>query len=191
MKIGILGGTFNPIHLGHLVLACEVKHKLSLDKVVFIPANLAPHKEEKDLIDASHRLKMVKLAVAGNPDFEVNDMEIKRKGKSYSIDTIKALSEQYPSSFKLFFILGSDALNYLDSWKDVQELMKLAKFVVASRPNYPLKDMPKGVLPVVIESLDISAFRIRQRIKLDEPVRYLLPEKVYSHILKNNLYKGL
>lgn len=189
MKIGILGGTFNPIHLGHLVLADEVKHKLALDKVIFIPANIAPHKEEKDLIDAAHRLKMVKLAVADNPNFEVNDIEIKRRGKSYSIDTIKALNEQYPSSFKLFFILGSDGLNYLDSWKDIKELMKLSKLVAAGRPNYPLRDLPKGVLPVVIESLDISAFRIRQRIRNNEPIKYLLPEKVYSYIAKNNLYK--
>jgi len=189
MKIGILGGTFNPIHIGHLILADELRQKLDLDKIFFIPVYLPPHKEEKDLVSALDRLKMVRMATRGNPYFEVKDIEIKRKGKSYSIDTLKALQNQYPAGYKFFFIVGSDALNYLGDWKDIGEMTKLAKFVVASRPNYPLKELPKGVLPVVIEAVDISGYRIRRRLKNNESVRYLLPKEVYNYIVKKGLYK--
>jgi len=189
MKIGILGGSFNPIHTGHLVLAEDARVKLGLDKVLFIPAYLPPHKEEKDLLIAQERMRMVRMAVRGNPYFEALDIEVKRKGKSYSIDTLKALKEKYPSGDKFFFIVGSDALGYLSDWKDVDELMKLAKFVVASRPNYALKNLPGKILPLIVESVDISGFRIRQRIKNNESVRYLLPKEVYNYIVKKGFYK--
>ena len=189
MKIGILGGTFNPIHIGHLVLAEEVLQKLRLDKILFIPAYLPPHKEEKELLDGKERMKMVRLAVKGNPRFEAADIEIKRKGKSYSIDTLKGLRLKYPPGNKFFFILGSDSLGYLDSWKDIDSVLKLAKFVIASRPGYALKNPPKGILPVAIESLDVSGFCIRQRMKRNESVRYLLHPAVYAYIIKKGFYR--
>lgn len=188
-KVGILGGTFNPIHIGHLVLAEEARQKLRLDKVFFIPVNIPAHKEAKDLLASGERFKMVKLAIKDNPNFEALDIEIKRKGKSYTIDTLKGLKEKYPQVDKFFFIVGSDALSYLNNWKDIDEVMKLAKFVVASRPNYPLKNLPKNVLPIAIEPVDVSGFRLRQRIKNNESVRYLLPKEVNNHILENKLYK--
>lgn len=189
MKIGILGGSFNPIHAGHLILADEVREKLKLDKIIFIPLYLAAHKEEKDLLCSGERMKMVRMAIKGNPDFEASDIEIKRQGKSYTIDTLRALKEKYPSRDKFFFIVGSDALGYLDSWKDIDQVMKLAKLVVALRPNYPLKNLPEGVLPVVIESVDVSGFRLRQRLKAGESIRYYLPKGVYEYIENKGLYK--
>lgn len=189
MKVGILGGSFNPIHIGHLILAEEARQKLKLDKVFFIPIYLPVHKEAKDLLAAEKRLRMVKLAISGNPHFEALDIEVRRKGKSYTIDTLRGLRQLYPKVDKFFFIVGSDALNYLDSWKDIKEVMKLAKFVVASRPNYPLREISSNVLPLVIEPVDISGYRLRQRIKDGESVRYYLPESVYRYIVKEGLYR--
>lgn len=189
MKIGILGGSFNPIHNGHLVLADEVRQKLELDKIFFIPVNLPVHKEEKDLLIAPERFKMLKLALKDNPDFEALDLEIKRKGKSYTIDTLRSLREKYPAGGKFFFIVGSDALSYLESWKDIDQVMKLAKFVVASRPGYPLKNLSKNILPLAVESIDVSGFRLRSRIKNRESVRYYLPAQVYKYIEKKGFYK--
>jgi nicotinate-nucleotide adenylyltransferase len=147
------------------------------------------HKEAKDLLSAEQRLRMVRLAISGNPYFEALDIEVKRKGKSYTIDTLRDLHQLYPKVKKFFFIVGSDAIGYLDSWKDIKEVMKLAKFVVASRPNYPLKDISGSVLPLAIEPVDISGYRLRQRIKSGESVRYYLPEKVYRYIIKEGLYR--
>lgn len=189
MRVGILGGTFNPIHIGHLVLADEVRQKLKLDKVFFIPVNIPVHKEEKDLLAATERFRMVKLALKGNPEFLPLDIEIRRRGRSYTIDTLRSLREKYPSVGKFFFLVGSDALSYLENWKDIDEVMKLAKFVVASRPGYPLKNLSKNILPLAIESVDVSGFRIRQRLKNGESVRYYLPEKVYKYIEEKGLYK--
>jgi nicotinate-nucleotide adenylyltransferase len=189
MKVGVLGGTFNPIHIGHLILADEVRQRLGLDKVFFIPAYLPAHKEAKDLLSAQERLRMVKLALKDNPYLEALDLELRRKGKSYSIDTLRALRQAFPQIKKFFFIVGSDALTYLDSWKDIDEVMKLAKFVVASRPNYPLKNLPRDILTLVIESVDISGFRLRQRLKNNESVRYYLPKEVHKYIERKGLYR--
>lgn len=189
MKVGILGGSFNPIHIGHLILADEVRQKLELDKVFFIPVYLPVHKEVKDLLGAQERLRMVRLALKDNPCFEALDLEVKRKGKSYTIDTLRDLRKEYPQVKKFFFIVGSDALGYLDKWKDIDEVMKLAKFVVASRPGYPLKNLPKNILALAIESIDISGFRLRSRLKNNESVRYYLPKEVYTYIMKKGLYK--
>ncbi len=194
MRIGILGGTFNPIHLGHLLLADEVRDKLKLDKVIFIPTYLPPHKSGTGLLSADKRMRLVKLAVKSNAYFEVSDIEIKRGDKSYSIDTVRQLKQEYPPEAKFFFITGSDSIKLLSEWKNIDELTRLAKFVVASRLNYPLssrngENLSKKILPLVIESLDISGARIRERIKNNESVRYLLPKEVYDYIVQNKLYK--
>lgn len=188
MKIGILGGTFNPIHFGHLVLAEEVKEALTLDKVIFVPANLPPHKDDKDVIPSEHRLKMVKLATKDNPHFSVSDIEIRRKGKSYSVDTLKEFKKRFAKDRELFFIVGSDAITYLREWKDVGELFKLAHFVMATRPGYALNEENSNILTVSIKAIDISAFEIRQRIKEDKSIRYLVPEAVRRYIIRKELY---
>jgi nicotinate-nucleotide adenylyltransferase len=187
MKIGILGGTFNPIHLGHLILAEEVREKLSLDKVIFVPTFLPPHKENSEIASAFHRLAMVKLAIKSNPNFSVSDIEIKRQGRSYTIDTVKEFKKNYPDD-ELYFITGSDLLKYLDEWKDLKQVTKAVRFIVATRPRYPLEKIPSYIKTVAIRAVDISAFEIRKAIKKKHSFRYLVPEAVFNYINKNKLY---
>jgi nicotinate-nucleotide adenylyltransferase len=187
LKIGILGGTFNPIHIGHLILADEVREKLALDRVIFVPTFIPPHKRSSAVAAASDRLKMVKLAVRENGFFQVSDIEIKRKGLSYTVDTVKAFNKKFPGD-ELYFVTGSDLLKYLDEWKDFRELIKLVKFVVATRPGYPLEKIPSYVRRVSIRAVDVSAFEIRECAKGGKSFRYLVPEAVFEYINRNNLY---
>ncbi len=188
MKIGILGGTFNPIHIGHLILAEEVREKLKLDRIILVPAYLPPHKDNSDIIDAQHRFRMVKLAIKGNRYFLVSDIEIKRDGRSYTIDTIKELKKIYPQD-ELYFIIGSDLLKYLDEWKDLDDIIKMVKFVVATRPGYPLEKIPSHISTIPIRAVDVSGFEIRQAIRQGKSFRYLVPEMVFKYILKNRIYR--
>ncbi len=188
MKIGILGGTFNPIHNGHLILAKEAKEKLGLDKIIFVPANLAPHKDNLNLAAAGDRLAMISLAIGGNKDFAVSDMETKRGGRSYSIDTVKELKSKYPSD-ELYFIVGSDLLNYLDDWRDLGEVIKKVKFIVATRPGYPLEKIPSYIQTIAIDAVDISAFGIRNLIKENKSFKELLPAGVFDYINMKGLYR--
>ncbi len=188
MKIGILGGTFNPIHIGHLILAEEVREKLELDRVVFVPTYFPPHKETSDVAVAKARFEMIKMAIKGNKYFCASDMEIKRKGKSYTIDTIREFNRIYPHD-ELYFITGSDLLNYLNEWKDLEEVIKIVKFVVATRPGYPLEKIPSYIKTVAIRAVDISGFEVRACVKENKSFRYLVPEAVCSYITKKRLYK--
>ncbi|MCM8799542.1 MAG: nicotinate-nucleotide adenylyltransferase [Candidatus Omnitrophica bacterium] len=188
MKIGILGGTFNPIHLGHLILAEEVADRLNLDKVIFVPTYIPPHKDNSDIASAKDRLKMVKLAIKNNKRFSFSDIEIKRKGFSYTIDTVKEFKILYPDD-ELYFIVGSDLIKYLDSWKDLGEILKLIRFVVATRPGYPLENIPSYISTINIPAIDISAYQIREAIKNNRPFRYLVPEEVYYYINRKKLYR--
>ena len=188
MKIGILGGTFNPIHIGHLILAEETREKIGLEKVIFMPAFLPPHKDNSDIAGAVHRLAMVELATSGNNNFAVSDLEIKRDGRSYTIDTIKELKVIYPQD-DLYFIIGSDLLEYLDGWKDLNEILKLVKFIVATRPGYPLEKIPSHIATIPIRAVDISGFEIRKAIKENKSFRYLVADAVYDYINKKGLYR--
>jgi len=188
MKIGILGGTFNPIHIGHLILAEEAREKLGLDKVIFVPAYLPPHKDNSHIIAAAHRYRMVKSAIDKNNHFCVSDIEIKRDGRSYTIDTIREFKKAYPED-ELFFIIGSDLLKYLDDWKDLGEIIKMVKFIAATRPGYPLEKIPSHIATIPIRAVDISGFEIRSAIAQKRSFRYLVPEVVYKYILKKKLYK--
>jgi len=188
MKIGILGGTFNPIHIGHLILAEEVREKLKLDKVIFVPTYLPPHKDNSDIAPAHARLAMIKLAIKGNRYFLASDIEIKRDGRSYTIDTLKEFEKAYPQD-ELYFIIGSDLLKYLDDWKDLQEIIKMVRFIVATRPGYPLEKIPSHISTIPIRAVDISGFEIRKAIKEDKSFRYLVSEAVLKYINKKKLYK--
>lgn len=188
MKIGILGGTFNPIHIGHLILAEEAREKLQLDKVIFVPAYLPPHKDNSDIASAQHRYEMVDLAIKTNKHFSVSEIEIKRDGRSYTIDTVNEFKELYPSD-ELYFIIGSDLLNYLDGWKDLDQVRKLVKFIVATRPGYPLEKIPAKICTLAIRAVDVSAFEVRRCIKQGRSFRYLVPEAVYDYIKKQGLYR--
>jgi len=188
MKIGILGGTFNPIHIGHLILAEEAREKLALDKVVFVPANLPPHKDSSDIAPASSRYSMIKDAIKSNRYFSVSDLEIKRDGRSYTIDTVKNFKNIYPKD-ELYFIIGSDLLKYLDEWKDLAEITKIVKFIAATRPGYALERIPTYISTLPIRAVDISGFEIRQAIKDNKSFRYLVPDAVFKYINKKRLYK--
>lgn len=189
MRIGILGGSFNPIHFGHLVLAEQAKEKFKLDKVIFVPANISPHKTKAELADASHRYKMAALAIAGNPAFEISDFEIKSEGKSYSINTLREFKRRFGKKARLYFIAGSDSLKKLSTWKQVKEIFEISQFVVAKRPNFSLKKLPPKVRPFDAISVGISSSGIRKRIKKGLSIRYLVPERARRYILKNRLYK--
>lgn len=188
MKIGILGGTFNPIHIGHLILAEEAREKLKLDRVIFVPAFLPPHKDNADIAPALNRFAMCKLAIKGNKYFLVSDMEIRRNGRSYTIDTIEELRRQYLND-ELYFIIGSDLLKYLAEWKDLVEIIKIVKFIAATRPGYPLEKIPDYITKLAIRAVDVSAFEVRDCIKNNKSFRYLVSDRVFDYINKKHLYK--
>ena len=190
MKIGILGGTFNPVHIGHLILAEEAREKLKLDKVIFVVTNLAPHKDNSDVVPASHRYQMIKLAVASNRYFAVSDVEIKRRGLSYTIDTLKEFKRIYAQE-ELYFIIGSDLLKYLEEWKDLDEILRMVKVVVATRPTYPLEKIPAHISTLPIRAVDVSGFEVRQAIREGRSFHYLVPEPVLRYILRHRLYAAL
>lgn len=187
MKIGILGGTFNPVHIGHLILAEETMEKLKLDKVFFIPAYLPPHKDNVNIAPANVRLKMLQLAIKGNKNLAVSDIEIKRKGRSYTIDTVTAFKNKYPKD-ELYFIIGSDLLKYLDNWKDLDTIMGMVNFIVATRPGFPLASIPERIHRIDIRAVDISGFSVRQCVKEKKSFRYLVPEAVFEYINRSKLY---
>jgi nicotinate-nucleotide adenylyltransferase len=188
MKIGILGGTFNPIHIGHLILAEEAREKLNLGRIIFVPTYLPPHKDNSDIAQAVDRLAMLKAAIKGNKYFSASDAERKRNGRSYTIDTLKEFKKRYPDD-ELYFIIGSDLLKYLDDWKDLARIIKMVKFIVATRPSFPLEKIPSYISTVAIRAVDISGFDIRKKIKENKSFRYLLPWPVFSYIKKRGLYK--
>jgi nicotinate-nucleotide adenylyltransferase len=187
MKIGILGGTFNPIHIGHLILAEEAREKLSLDEIIFVPAYLPPHKDSADIAPAKQRLEMVKVAIRTNRKFSVSDIEIKRDGRSYTIDTLRAFKEIYPRD-ELYFIIGSDLLKYLDEWKELKDIITMVKFIAATRPGYALEKIPSHISTLPIRAVDVSGFEIRQAIREGKSFRYLVPEAVFRYICKKRLY---
>jgi nicotinate-nucleotide adenylyltransferase len=185
MKTGILGGTFNPPHIGHIVLAEEVLEKLSLDRIFFVPTNLPPHKNGTFIIP-EHRIKMLSLAVADNEKFEVIDYEIDRGGVSYTIDTISDLKKTYPDE-EFFLIIGSDLARDFSSWHQYEKILSSVKVVVAGRDNYPF-DQDYGFLRAQISQIDISSSQIRQLIKQGQPVKHLVNPVVLRYLDENKLY---
>jgi len=191
-KIGILGGTFDPIHLGHLVLAEQVKEKLRLDQVIFIPSANPPHKTKRKLSPAKDRFRMTKLALKNNPGFSISDIEVKRKGLSYTVDTLRELKNLFPDQ-KIFFLTGSDVLNEIQTWKDPEQIYKLVKVVIAIRPCFDIFDFEnyfaKKSIIVPINGVKISSTQIREKIRRGQSIRYLVPAKVEEYIKKKNLYR--
>ena len=189
-RIGIFGGTFDPIHNGHIMIAEEVFKELSLDKIIFVPANIPPHKLHSKIANAQNRYDMTKLAISYNDNFEVSDIEINRKGPSYSIDTIKELKKNIGGESEFYFIIGSDSIAELKYWKDINSLLKIAKFVVVNRPRYGFRGIPKGALRIQLRGIDISSSKIRNRIRERESIDSWVPEKVKEYIIKKRLYKN-
>ncbi|MBF0478682.1 MAG: nicotinate-nucleotide adenylyltransferase [Candidatus Omnitrophica bacterium] len=187
-KIGILGGTFNPVHVGHLAVADYAIEKLGLNKVIFVPSALPPHKSAKGVIEAHHRYEMLKIAAGENPKFEVCDFEIKQGGKSYSVDTVKYLISQYPAKTKFYFIIGEDNYAGLAKWRNIDELMALTEFVVVSRPeSAPCRSDGKARF-LKMPGLEVSSTYIRKNIAQRTSIRYLIPAEVLQYIKAHKLY---
>ena len=194
MRVGIMGGTFDPIHHGHLVAAEETRHRLSLDAVLFVPTGDPWQKSHSGVSPAADRLRMVELAIADNQAFEASRVEIDREGPTYTIDTLRALREERGAD-ELFFITGADAILEILSWKEPDEALGLATFVAVTRPGYDLSRL--GSLPelervVVVEipALAISSTDIRRRVADGWPIRYLVPASVASYIAEHGLYRA-
>lgn len=199
-KIGILGGTFNPVHSGHLLLAQNAMERLELSKVLFIPCANPPHKAATTLASAEHRLAMLELATEHDLHFEVSDMEIRRGGYSYTIDTIRELKRINPSA-ELYFIIGTDSLLELHTWKNIHDLLKLCRFITFSRPGTEMSSIDKDTIRLdppwpdrlikdvmTGQLLDISSSDIRYRVAEGMSIRYLVPQGVEMYIAEHNLY---
>lgn len=192
-RIGVMGGTFDPIHHGHLVAASEAAATFELDEVVFVPTGRPWQKEERRVSAAEDRYLMTVIATASNPRFTVSRADIDRPGHTYTIDTLRDLRQVYGEDAELFFITGADALAQILSWKDSDELFALAHFVGVSRPGHVLtgEGLPTGRLSLLqIPALAISSTECRQRAKKDLPVWYLVPDGVVQYIAKHNLYRS-
>lgn len=185
-RIAILGGTFNPIHLGHLVMAQTALEKMKLDQVVFVPSNIPPHKSSKSLISAEDRYNMVRSAVRGHRGLSVSDVEIKRKGKSYSIDTVREFSAK---GTKLFFILGQDAFDGLKDWKRIGELEDLVEFIVLNRPGSKKRRSRFKHHFIVMPNIEIASSDLRRMLANGQSVRYLVPDRVLKYISRRKLYQ--
>jgi nicotinate-nucleotide adenylyltransferase len=189
-RIGVMGGTFDPIHHGHLVAASEVKQHFELDEVVFVPTGEPWMK--RTVTEAEHRYLMTVVATASNPDFTVSRADIDRSGPTYTIDTLRDMRRQHPDA-DLFFITGADAVAQIVEWKDVDELWELAHFVAVSRPGHTLsiRGLPEhGVSSLEIPALAISSTDCRARVGRGHPVWYLVPDGVVQYISKHHLYRS-
>lgn len=191
MRIGILGGTFDPIHKGHLELAKAALSKLHLDQVIFVPAFKHPLREKDSYVSASSedRYEMVKRAIKDVLQFSISDIELKRKGISYTVDTLKLFRKQYPIPHELFFITGGDWGKNLDQWKEINAIFSLAHFVVASRPGFDLKNLPQSVKVLDFVPLNVSSTQLRQEIKQGKFPERLIPSDVLTYIKRKQLYQ--
>ncbi len=189
--IGVLGGTFNPIHIGHLAIAQTALEAMRIEKVIFVPSNWPPHKSDTNIAPARHRYQMVKLAIKGNPALTVSDFEIKNEGKSYTIDTLWHFRRVFPRETKLFFIIGGDTLPQLKSWRYIDDILKIATFIVVNRPGQFKKDRTLKIsyFSVTMPGIDISSSYVRSRVAQGKTVKYFVPESVVAYIKKNRLYQ--
>ncbi|HXL90138.1 MAG TPA: nicotinate-nucleotide adenylyltransferase [Streptosporangiaceae bacterium] len=190
-RIGVMGGTFDPVHHGHLVAASEVAYNFDLDEVVFVPTGQPYQKERRVVSPAEDRYLMTVIATASNPRFSVSRVDIDRPGPTYTIDTLKDLRAKAEPADELFFITGADALAEILTWHDAEELFSLAHFVGCTRPGHQLSDsgLPDGKVSLVeIPALSISSTECRARVEAGEPVWYLVPDGVVQYIAKRGLY---
>ena len=200
-KIGVMGGTFDPIHIGHLVIAEAVRTEFGLEKVLFVPANHPPHKQAQNVTSALHRYVMTVLATASNPFFFVSPIEIHRPGPSYTVDTLRQLRKEIGEPVELYFITGVDTIRELPTWERIEELFELCHFVGASRPGCEdameatqryFGTVGQGrIHRLTTPELAISSTDIRLRAQQGRSIQYIVPEMVEQYILKEGLYLGL
>jgi len=185
-KIGILGGTFNPPHHGHLLIAYEVLNKAGLDEIWFMPNQEPPHKAKSLVVTNQDRLNMLSLATKGHPNFNIQTIELERQGRSYTYDTMQLLTKSY-SEHQFYFIIGADMIEYLPKWYKIDELLELVTFIGVRRPSYS-HETTYPVQYVDVPSMDVSSSMIRERLKEGKTVRYLLPDQVIEYIKEKQLY---
>ncbi len=200
-RAGIMGGTFDPIHQGHLVTAEAARSEFKLEKVVFVPSGQPPHKRGLQISPKEDRYLMSVLATAANPYFEVSRTEIDRPGESYAYETVRYFKEIMPERSELFFITGADAIMEIVTWKNVGLLLEMCTFIAATRPGYSLHELKEKlisnistvyahkIIPLEVPAMAISSTDIRQRVKSKCTIKYLLPEAVENFIQKNDLYQ--
>lgn len=191
-RLGVMGGTFDPIHHGHLVAASEVAARFDLDEVVFVPTGSPWQKETRQVSPAEDRYLMTVIATASNPRFTVSRVEIDRDGPTYTLDTLQSLRQEYGSGTELFFITGADALAAIFSWYRSEEVFEMAHFIGVTRPGHPLTDpgLPDGKVSLVeVPAMAISSTECRQRVEAGRPVWYLVPDGVVQYIQKRHLYR--
>lgn len=199
INIGILGGTFDPVHMGHLILAQEVLQSANLDKILFIPAGLAPHKDNEKIVDSKHRLNMLLLATEGNSQFEISTIEIEKKTLSYTYETLYQLKSIYKKD-TLYYIIGADNVFNIETWKSFEELFKLCDLLVALRPGFDKKSVIKKSNQLIykynakiqvldIPLIDISSSDIKKAIIKKKSIKYLVPESVGEYIREHLLYQ--
>jgi nicotinate-nucleotide adenylyltransferase len=199
MDIGVLGGTFDPIHSGHLIIAEEARLRLKLARVLFVPARQQWLKTDRDIAPAAHRVEMVKLAIATNPHFEISTVDIDRPGPSYSVKTIAILQQRMGAEAKIFFLVGWDSLAELPQWKEPDSLIQLCKLVAVTRPGFSRPDLKvlepsvpgvtQSVVWLDIAPVDISSSDIRERVAQGLSIHGLVPEGVESYIKEHELYQ--
>jgi len=199
MKVGVLGGSFDPIHYGHLVAAEEARAELGLACVIFVPAGQPPHKLHRVLSPPEVRLEMVNIAISTNPYFESSRVEIDRPGPHYTADTVAILRSQLGAQTDIFFIVGLDSLLEVATWRDPERLLNLCYLVAVTRPGYPAVDVTQldmrirrwadRIITLPIPQLDISSSNLRQRVRQGRPIKYQLPESVEQYILGHGLYR--
>lgn len=188
-RLGVFGGTFDPIHWGHLLVAEDVRVALELTQVLFVPVHTPPQKSARPLATPEQRYDMVALAIRGNPTFAVSRVELDRGGVSYAVDTLTLLREQIGPGGQLFVIMGSDIARGLTSWRDAARLLTLATFVAVERPGVPAGALPPGVVRVTTTPVGISSSDVRGRLRAGQTARYLVPDSVLEYIQRKGLYE--
>jgi nicotinate-nucleotide adenylyltransferase len=191
-KIGIFGGTFNPPHSGHLIVAESVCDQLNLDKLFFVPSYISPHKKMGEDKLALHRARMVRLAIRSNPRFDLSDMEVKRKGMSFTYETVEAFYRNYPGC-KLFLIIGADNFSDFHTWKNPGRILNLASLVVMNRPLHKSRNAgtkhDTGIRFVLVPDIQISSTEIRAMVRRHASIRYQVPQAVLQYLQRHKLYK--
>ena len=193
MKTCLFGGTFDPPHFGHLIVAQTIFEAKHFDKIVFVPAHIPPHKKERKISSVAFRLEMLKIATMDNPNFEISDIELKRGGISYSLETIHAYKEQTGLDREdLYYLIGSDSLKQFQTWQNPKAILEECQLIVAIRPGFRPSDIPNWILAKVqfanIPRIEISSTQIRARWVEDKTIRYMVTQPVWTYINKHNLY---
>ena len=198
-RLGVLGGTFDPPHVGHLWLAALAAESMKLDRVLFMPASQPPHKRRRGMTRATDRLLLTRLAIEGDPQFELTAIEMERPGPSYTVDSIAALEQQYGEDARLFLIMAADSLALVDTWREPHRLLERAEWIVGPRPGSVFPDRSalrerfgpaaSRIHLLAGPSLDVSSSQIRRRVAADETIRYLVPRRVEELIVARRLYR--